>query len=61
VSSEDVDIHPVSGSVDPTSLVTMPRRYKTKFVPRDEEILKKVLAEFKPLESGGICNVESDT
>lgn len=42
---EMVDVHPVRGSCDPTSLVTMPRRYQVRFVPRDEEGLRRVLRD----------------
>lgn len=40
---DDVDCHPVSGSADPTSLVSMPKRYKAKFIPRNPQALKKAL------------------
>ncbi|KXT16552.1 hypothetical protein AC579_6314 [Pseudocercospora musae] len=40
-----VDVHPVTGSCDPTSLVTLPHRYRVRFVPRDEESLRRVLGE----------------
>lgn len=38
-----VDTRPVEGSSDPTSLVSMPKRYRVKMVPRNEEGLSKVL------------------
>lgn len=41
---DDVDCHPVSGSLDPTSLVAMPRRYRATFTPRNPEALGKALA-----------------
>ena len=41
---DDVDWHPVRGNADPTSLVAMPKRYKARFVPRDDGILTKALA-----------------
>ncbi|RDW60725.1 hypothetical protein BP6252_12108 [Coleophoma cylindrospora] len=47
---DEVDYHPVSGIADPTSLVTMPERYKVKFVPRDEGALVKALKEFIAVE-----------
>lgn len=47
---DDVDHHPVSGNCDPTSLVAMPNRYKVKFVPRNEEALRKAIKEFVPVE-----------
>jgi 3-hydroxyphenylacetate 6-hydroxylase len=40
VADSEVDTHPVTGSVDPTSLVTMCRDYKVKFKPRDEAVLR---------------------
>ncbi|KAK2041366.1 cytochrome P450 [Colletotrichum somersetense] len=40
---DDVDHHPVSGNADPTSLVSMPRPYRAKFVPRDVNALSEVL------------------
>jgi len=39
----DVDVHPVSGSADPTSLVTIPRRYEVVFKPRNETILRDLI------------------
>lgn len=33
-ASDNVDVHPVSGNDDPSSLVSMPKRYKVTFVPR---------------------------
>ncbi|PIA88628.1 3-hydroxyphenylacetate 6-hydroxylase [Cercospora beticola] len=39
----DVDVHPVRGSSDPTSLVTMPEKYEVKFVPRNEKVLREIL------------------
>jgi 3-hydroxyphenylacetate 6-hydroxylase len=44
--ADDVDCHPVTGSADPTSLVSMPRRYKAKFVPRDLGALEKAISDF---------------
>lgn len=41
----DVDVHPVRGSSDPTSLVTMCRDYKVIFKPRDERSLRAALGE----------------
>ncbi|KAF2459198.1 cytochrome P450 76B1 [Lineolata rhizophorae] len=43
VKRTDVDAHPVSGSADPTSLVTMPRRYEVVFRPRNERALREAL------------------
>jgi 3-hydroxyphenylacetate 6-hydroxylase len=47
---DDVDCHPVSGCSDPTSLVSIPRRYKALFVPRNSRLLEKALKEFKAVE-----------
>jgi len=41
--ADDVDTHPVRGVVDQTQLVSVPRRYKVRFVPRDEAALKAAL------------------
>lgn len=41
----EVDAHPISGSADPTSLVTIPKRYEVYFVPRNEAILRSELAK----------------
>jgi 3-hydroxyphenylacetate 6-hydroxylase len=43
VADSEVDTHPVTGSVDPTSLVTMCRDYKVKLKPRDESVLRMEL------------------
>jgi 3-hydroxyphenylacetate 6-hydroxylase len=40
VKESEVDAHPVTGSADPTSLVTMCRDYRVRFVPRDEGVLR---------------------
>ncbi|RSL54821.1 3-hydroxyphenylacetate 6-hydroxylase [Fusarium duplospermum] len=42
---DDIDCHPITGNLDPTSLVAMPRRYKAVFTPRDPKALKAALAE----------------
>lgn len=49
---DDLDVHPVRGSSDPTSLVSMPKRYKAKFVPRKLEALDKAIMRFKVVEVG---------
>jgi 3-hydroxyphenylacetate 6-hydroxylase len=41
---DDVDCDPVTGSADPTSLVTLPPRFMSYFVPRNSAALKKALA-----------------
>ncbi|RAQ93865.1 DNA-directed RNA polymerase mitochondrial precursor [Stemphylium lycopersici] len=43
VQDSDVDVHPVRGSSDPTSLVTMCQPYKIIFKPRNERILREAL------------------
>lgn len=45
VSHGDVDVHPVRGSSDPTSLVTMPHRYEVYFKPRNESALRSLIEE----------------
>ncbi|KAH8698701.1 cytochrome P450 [Talaromyces proteolyticus] len=47
---DDVDVHPVRGNMDPTSLVSMPRRYRARFVPRNETALRRALNEFVAVE-----------
>lgn len=42
--ADNVDVHPVRGNADPTSLVAMPKKYEVKFVPRSEKILREALA-----------------
>ncbi|KAI2890953.1 hypothetical protein CBS11852_6282 [Aspergillus niger] len=39
----ETDWHPVRGNSDPTSLVAIPKKYKVRFVPRDEKALAKAL------------------
>ncbi|KAH7551598.1 DNAhypothetical proteindirected RNA polymerase mitochondrial precursor [Bipolaris maydis] len=43
VQDSEVDVHPVRGSADPTSLVTMCRAYKVVFKPRNERMLREAL------------------
>lgn len=43
----EVEVHPVKGSADPTSLVTIPKRYEVIFEPRNEMVLR---AELKKRE-----------
>lgn len=43
VQDSAVDTHPVRGSADPTSLVTMCRHYKVVFKPRNEQVLREAL------------------
>jgi 3-hydroxyphenylacetate 6-hydroxylase len=49
VKFSDVDAHPLSGNSDPTSLVSMPERYKVKFVPRNQKALELAIAQFEPV------------
>lgn len=42
--ADNVDVHPVRGNADPTSLVAMPKKYEVNFVPRSEKILRETLA-----------------
>lgn len=39
----ETDWHPVRGNSDPTSLVAIPKKYKVRFVPRDEKALATAL------------------
>ena len=43
LSDSQVETHPVKGSADPCSLVTMCKAYKVVFKPRNEAALKKAL------------------
>jgi 3-hydroxyphenylacetate 6-hydroxylase len=47
---DDVDADPVRGNMDPTSLVAMPHRYRARFVPWNEGVLRKAVEEFVPCE-----------
>jgi len=47
---DDVDCHPISGNADPTSLVSMPRRYKARFVPRKLSALEQAMKDFKVVD-----------
>lgn len=42
---ERVESHPVRGTTDPTQLVSVPKSMRVEVVPRDEEALRRVLAE----------------
>jgi 3-hydroxyphenylacetate 6-hydroxylase len=48
---EDIDVHPVSGTADATKLVSQPRRYKARFVPRDEMALRAAFNDFVVTEA----------
>jgi 3-hydroxyphenylacetate 6-hydroxylase len=43
IKDSEVDVHPVTGSADPTSLVTRCRDYRVVFRPRDEGVLRGAL------------------
>lgn len=43
-----LDIDPVRGVADATKLVAQPYRFKAKFIPRNEKVLRKAFAEFVP-------------
>ena len=43
VQDSEVDVHPVRGSSDPTSLVTMCKHYQVIFKPRNEQALRQAL------------------
>lgn len=45
--ADEVDVHPVRGNSDPTSLVAMPERYKAFFVPRRKVALRNALEKFE--------------
>jgi 3-hydroxyphenylacetate 6-hydroxylase len=48
VEAEDggeMNTHPVKGVIDPTQLVSVPKRYKVRVVPRDAEALRRALDE----------------
>ncbi|PWY64710.1 cytochrome P450 phenylacetate hydroxylase [Aspergillus heteromorphus CBS 117.55] len=41
----EADWHPLRSNLDPTSLVAIPRKYKVRFIPRDEKSLLRALVE----------------
>jgi 3-hydroxyphenylacetate 6-hydroxylase len=43
VQDSKVDVHPVTGSSDPTSLVAMCHPYQVKFKPRNAKALREAL------------------
>ncbi|KAH8807372.1 cytochrome P450 [Xylogone sp. PMI_703] len=46
----ELDIDPVRGTADPTKLVAQPHRFKAKFIPRNEKLLRKAFDEFAPTQ-----------
>lgn len=44
---DDIDCDPTTGNADPTSLVTLPNRYRVKFVPRNEAALRDAIRTFE--------------
>ncbi|KAJ9643706.1 uncharacterized protein PV06_09111 [Exophiala oligosperma] len=47
VDGGEMNTHPVDGVIDPTQLVSVPKRYTVRVVPRDEAGLKKALSEYE--------------
>lgn len=43
MKGSDVETHPVKGSADPTSLVTMSKHYTVTFKPRNEKALREAI------------------
>lgn len=41
---DEIDCHPITGNADPTSLVALPPRFRSRFVPRNPAALEKALA-----------------
>jgi 3-hydroxyphenylacetate 6-hydroxylase len=48
-ADSEVDTHPVRGSADPTSLVTICRDYQVVFKPRNEAVLRRELEKWERL------------
>lgn len=44
---DEVDCHPVRGNSDPTSLVSIPKQYRVRFIPKNESILREALANHR--------------
>ncbi|KAL3469995.1 3-hydroxyphenylacetate 6-hydroxylase [Aspergillus californicus] len=42
-TAEKAEWHPVKGTSDPTSLVAIPKKYKVRFIPKDEKALVETL------------------
>ncbi|KAL1980198.1 hypothetical protein VTN96DRAFT_4464 [Rasamsonia emersonii] len=47
---DEVDCHPVTGNSDPTSLVSIPKQYRVRFIPKNESILREALANHRVKE-----------
>lgn len=43
VTDTSIETHPVKGVADLTNLVSMPREYEVRFVPRNQSALQSVL------------------
>lgn len=43
VTDTPIETHPVKGVADLTNLVSMPREYEVRFVPRNQSALRSVL------------------
>ncbi|KAB8229258.1 hypothetical protein ETB97_000985 [Aspergillus alliaceus] len=46
---DEIDWHPIYGNSDPTSLVAIPKRYKVRFIPKDNKVLENVLGSASSL------------
>ena len=40
---DDIDCDPITGNADPKSLVTLPNRYRVKFIPKNEAALRNAM------------------
>ena len=47
---DEINWHPVHGNSDPTSLVAIPKKYKVRFIPRDNKLLEDVLGSTSSLK-----------
>jgi 3-hydroxyphenylacetate 6-hydroxylase len=45
----DIDWHPVHGNCDPAGLVSAPKKYTVRFVPKNPALLEDALMAFEPL------------
>lgn len=43
-TDEKIEWHPLKGNSDPTSLVAIPKKYKVRFVPKNEVSLVEALS-----------------
>ncbi|KAJ4130475.1 hypothetical protein NW754_009528 [Fusarium falciforme] len=42
---DEIDCHPITGNLDPTRLVAMPRRYKAIFTARDPKAPQEAMMQ----------------